>query len=147
MRTRAIALLVAMVAAGGCKSKNGTGPAPAELTGTWEATKIEFTRVASPTMTVDVVPDGGSATLVLAAGGACTFVIANTDGPDGTFTGTWSASSDELTLDLAGPFFDTTWQFDMTLTTDVLTLSGADTDFTFDVAPEAAKFGLVLARQ
>lgn len=147
MRTRTIALLAALAVAGGCKSEGGTGPSPAQLTGTWEATKIEFTRVSNPSETVDVVPTGGTATLVLANGGACTFTLVATGGPDGVFSGTWSASADELTLDVTGPFFHTTWQFDMTLSANALTLSGADTDFTFDIAPEAAKLGLELARQ
>lgn len=146
MRKLAIGLLTALAAAGACKNNNGTGPSPAELTGTWEATKIEFTRVSNPSEKVDVVPEGGSATLVMASGGACTFTLTNTGGPDGTFTGTWSASADELTLDLQGPFFQTTWQFGVTLSSNTLTLTGADTEFTFDVAPEAAKFGLVLTR-
>ncbi|MGD2045201.1 MAG: hypothetical protein PVJ80_05900 [Gemmatimonadota bacterium] len=146
MRTTAIALLVALAAASGCKNNRGTGPSPAELTGTWEASKIEFTRVSNPSETVDVVPTGGAATLLLGSGGACTFTLAGTGGPDGTFTGTWSSSGDVLTLNVTGPFFSTTWQFDTTLSTDRLTLSGADTEFTFDVAPEAAKFGLELDR-
>lgn len=145
MRTRAIALLVAVVAAGGCKAKGGTGPSPAELTGTWEATKIEFTRVSNPSETVDVVLTGGSGTLVLASGGTCTFILVTNGGPEGTFSGTWSAT-DILSLDLTG-MFHTTWQFEMTLSTDVLTLWDADTDFTFDAVPEAARFGLTLARQ
>ena len=148
MRRLAIVVLALLGAASACKSNgNGTGPSPAELTGTWDATKIEFTQVASPFTKVDVVPTGGSAVLVLVSGGGCTFTITATGGPDGVFTGTWSASSDLLSLDLAGPFFNTTWEFDMTLSNTTLTLSGADTDFTFASTPEAAKFGLVLTKQ
>jgi hypothetical protein len=140
-------LLATMIAVSACKGDGGAGPSSAELAGTWDAAKIEFTRVSDPSQTVDAVLTGGTATLVLAGGGGCTFTLTGTGGPDGTFTGTWSASADELSLDLVGPFFSTTWQFEMTLATNTLMLTGADTEFTFDVAPEAAKFGLVLDRR
>jgi hypothetical protein len=140
-----IAALLAVVAA--CGNDDGSGPSTGELSGVWRATKVELVSVANSSVKVDLVSMGAVYTLTLGTSG--TFTLAGTmpGEPADTRTGTWSASSDVLTLNFAGGSGN--WQFDMELSGTTLTLSGANGsyDFNDDDQDEEAKINLVLTRQ
>jgi hypothetical protein len=131
-----------------CGGDDGSGPSESELAGTWRATKYELVSVANPSLKVDMVALGGTVTMTLSSSGAFTLVAQMPDEPAETFTGTWEASSEILTLDfvtgLSGDM-----QFDMSLSGNILTLSGADAemDLDGDGQDEAAKVTIVLTRQ
>jgi hypothetical protein len=118
------------ILAGGC-GDGGTGPAEEELTGTWQATKMEFVSVSNPAQKVDVITLGVTANLALNAGG--TFLLTTTEPGHSaeTRSGTWSASTDVMTLKWTTPFTGE-WQFDMALSGGSLTLSGADAEYNID---------------
>lgn len=147
MRSLRTIPLVALLAAVACGDDDGTGPAPATLAGTWQATKVEYVLVANPNTRIDLVQLGGTATLVLESAGAFTAVSTFPGEPPFTSAGTWSASADVLTLSFISGQFGT-WQFDMTLSGNTLTLSGADADFDVDDdgQDDPAKLNLVLVR-
>ena len=139
------AMLVMMTACGG---DDGSGPSATELAGTWVATRYELISVANPSTKVEVIALGGEMTMTLLAGGTFTLTAQWPSEPAETFTGTWTASADVFTLVfVTGRSGD--MQFDMSLSGNTLTLSGANTDFDFngDDVMEAAKVNLVLTRQ
>lgn len=135
------ALLVAATACGG----DDNGPSGDDLVGTWQASKLELVSVANPATKVELIASGG--TLVLVLNEAKTFSMTQTvpGSPDEVTTGTWSASIDVLTL----TYGMGTYQFDMVLSSNTLTLTGADGsyDFNGDDTDEPAKINLTLHRQ
>lgn len=150
MRTPILALLmVAAFAAVSCSSDdNPAAPSPAviaSLEGSWKATKAVFTSVAPPTRTVDIVAQGSTLTLVLAAGGTYTLTITEPGLPPVVQTGTWSAGGDVLTLSRSST---SNSQFDKTLNGNSLVLAGGSALFEFtDGVLEEAKLTMTLARQ
>lgn len=126
---------------------DGTGPSPAELEGTWTATRIEFVMAANAATRVDIVPLGGSATLVLSAGKTFQFTIINPGEAPFTASGTWSASVDVLTLTFSTGL-QGTMEFDMSLNGNALTLSGGGSEYDFDDDGETedARLNLGLTR-
>ena len=126
---------------------DGNGPNQDQFVGTWNATSVVYTNQANTAQKVDLVAEGATVVVVLAASG--NYIITATlpgEAPDVT-TGTWSASADVLTLHETGVAFSL--QFDWNLAGSTLTISGADSEFDFngDGVPEAAKLGVVLERQ
>lgn len=134
-------LMFALVAA--CGGSSGTGP---DLSGTWNATNFEFVSVASPGTKVELVAAGGHAVLVLKADKSYTVTSAPPGGGDTTTSGTWTSSSDVLTLRETGIGGD--MQFAYTLSGNTLTLTGADGEFDFDGdgAMEPAKMNVTATR-
>jgi len=122
-----------------------TGPSEDELTGSWLATKVELVSVANPATKVDLVALGGTVRLVLSASNTYTLTLVVPGEPQEVITGTWSASEDVLTL----TDDDGDLQFEMSLSGDTLTLSGADAEFDFndDSIDEPAKVNLTLVRE
>ncbi len=157
MRAVFATLVVAIVAVGcggsdssGGSSSSPTGPsgssAPQGLEGTWKATKAEFVSVATSSKRVDVVAHGTTVTLALTG---ANFVLTMTDpgqAPNVT-NGTWTSSSDTMALRPAGMTWS--WQFDMALSGNSLTLNGASVEFDFAAngAYEQARLYMTLARQ
>jgi hypothetical protein len=122
-----------------------SGPDADALVGSWQATKIEYRSTRSPAA-VDLVAGGGSGSLVLDADGTFTFSVTPPAGPPESFTGTWEASGDVMTIrrsDRRGEM-----QFDLAVAADVLSLSGADAEFDFDGdgRDEPAKLDLAFRR-
>lgn len=140
--------LAALLGATACGGDDAAAPDKDELAGNWRATKIEYVSVASPAQKVDLATLGVTVTLALNAGG--TFVLTTTPpgGAAQTLSGTWSASRDVLTLHWSGQFSGD-MQFDMALSGNTLSLSGADADYDVngDDRDEPAKLNLVLVRQ
>ncbi len=142
--TCAVLAALAILAVAGCKDST-TGPSAQGLQGSWRATKAEFTSVANPSTKVDIVAQGSTVTLVLAAS---TFTLTITDqGQSPKVTaGSWTSSMDTMTLKPSGVSFD--WTFDMNQSGNTLTLSGANVNFDFgaDGTMEEAKLNMVLTR-
>ena len=146
MRKAVLIILAALVILvfGSCKDSS-TGPSPQGLTGTWQATKAEYVSVANPSTKVDIVAQGSTVTLVL---DTSTFTLTITDpgkAPKVT-TGTWTSTTDTMTLEPSG--MSGGWTFDMTLSGNTLTLSGANVLFDFGGTGtvQDAKLNLVLTR-
>ena len=147
MRIALAGLVAAATFAIACGGQNSTtGPTPQGLNGTWVATKAEYTSVATASKKVDVVAQGTTVTLVL-AGSSFTLTIKDPGLAGNVTTGTWSSSTDTLTMKpttISGQ-----WQFDMALSGSTLTLTGGSVvfDFTDTGNPEEAKLNLTLTRQ
>ncbi len=147
MRIVVASLVACAILAPAC-DKNGSSPsAPTAQTleGTWRATKAEFVSVATSSKRIDVVASGATVTLAF-AGNGYTFTIAQPGQSPVVQTGTWSASSEVMTLTRVG--FSGNQQFDMTFSGNSLTLNGANALFDFNTgAFEEAKLYMSLARQ
>lgn len=153
MRTLGTALLIAATLAATACSKDDNGPttpsAPTEqsLTGTWRATKMQYTNIANSAQTVEVVSQGTVTVLVLSVNGTFTFTITPPAGPPSVLSGAWNASTDVLTL------LPTQWQgnvqFELVLNGNVLTLTEGHMpyDVNGDAAMEECLVDLTMARQ
>lgn len=124
---------------------DSTSVDPESLLGTWDATKLEFTRVANTADKVDVIALGGDLVMTLAANDVVTGTLTVPGEAPENLTGTWSASVDVFTLHWDGDTGNT--QFDMSLSGDILTLSGGDVDYNFGTGDEAAKLTVVLDKR
>lgn len=143
---RALAALFVVAAA--CSDSTASKQPPATLAGTWTATKVEYVQASNTSNKVDIVPLGGSATLVLNADSTFQFTI--TQPGEGPFvvTGHWSATGEEMTLNYNMPGFTGTWQFDLALNENSLSLNGAHTDYDVnnDGTNEDARLNLAMTR-
>lgn len=138
-----LALLTPFVAA--CSDDDPTGPSSTDLEGTWTVTRIEFVSVADPGVSVDLMDEGITATLVLEADGDFFLTVVDPVEGEETFSGHWTLT-DVLTLEHGGGQFEGEWQFDVVLNDDTLRLTGADAEFEFDGASEPAKLNLTATR-
>jgi len=144
-RFAAFAALTVSLACGG----DGSGPSRDQFVGTWDATKLEFTNVANTSEKVEIISLGATYTIVLESNGTygATLVVPGS-APELT-TGTWSVSSDVITIKETGSSGDQ--QFNWSLSGNTLTISGANTDFDFDGGgpriDEPAKVSAILVRQ
>ena len=147
MRIVVASLVAAAILAPAC-DKNGSSPsAPTAQTleGTWRATKAEFVSVASSSRRIDVVASGATVTLAF-AGNGYTFTLAQPGQAPIVQTGSWSASSEVMTLTRVGASGNQ--QFDMNFSGNNLTLNGANALFDFNTgAYEEAKLSMTLVRQ
>ena len=128
---------------------DATGVEVADLAGSWNATRFEYSDDANPTFSIDAISDaGGSVTLDVQESGAFSGMI---DIPGLTpqalpIGGTFSIDGDTLTVDFDaqtesyGLFGDFTASF--SLNGDVLTFINTDTTFDFpDTLEEQAGIG------
>lgn len=147
---RGAALVVLLgLALASCGDK-GTAPKPAELAGTWTATKAEYVSRTTPPETVDLVGDlGGTVTLTLTEAQAFTYIEAVPGAEPDTVTGTWRVEGDvgdQLSLSPAG----VPWSimFDMYFSGNTLRLTDGDVEYDFDEdgTPDAADLFLYLSR-
>lgn len=147
MRLRWLAgpMVLLLVAGMGCGDDNPSGPGKDEITGTWQATKVEYTTPAGVSM-VDLIALGGSASLVLNADNTLVYTVTPAGGAPEVTTGTWHLSTDMMTVTPSGMPFS--WQFDVDYTGDELRMSGADVEFDYndDDIDEPAKLNLVFTR-
>jgi hypothetical protein len=146
MRKAALIIIVALAflaaSSSSCK-KSSTSPTLQSPTGTWLATGAEYVSVANPSQRVNIVSQGASVSLVLDAS-TFTFKISYPGQEPTVTTGSWSYTSDTMTLAPSGTSF--TWVFNMSLSGDSMTLSGAHVQFNFSGTLEEATLNLVLAR-
>jgi hypothetical protein len=145
-RTVSLSVGLALVACG--DGDNGPGPSQ-PMVGFWQATKLEFVSVATPTVKIDAVALGGSLSIQLNASGTCTWTSAFPGEPAESFTGTWEGSLDVLTMRWSEGGYTQEYQFDWTISGSTLTLVGADASFDFndDGTEEPAKLNVILVRQ
>ena len=147
MRIVVASLVAAAILTPAC-DKNGSSPsAPTAQTleGTWRATKAEFVSVASSSRRIDVVASGATVTLAF-AGNGYTFTLAQPGQAPIVQAGSWSASSDVMTLTRTG--MSGNQQFDMNFSGNNLTLNGANALFDFNTGVyEEAKLSMTLVRQ
>ena len=144
-RLRGAILLVVSCLAFGCGDDNPAAPATQEVTGAWRATKVEY--VGSGALgAYDLVADGAEIGLLLSADGTFRYTVTRPMANPQATDGTWNLGSDTMTLSPDGVPF--AWQFDCTMASDVLKLTGADAewDFNDDGTPEPAKLNLDLVR-
>ena len=147
MRIVAASLVAVAMLAPACDKNSSSPSAPTAQTleGTWRATKAEFVSVASSSKRIDVVASGATVTLAF-AGNGYTFTLAQSGQAPVVQTGTWSASSEVMTLVRAGASGNQ--QFDMTFSGNNLTLNGANALFDFNTGTyEEAKLYMTLVRQ
>jgi len=144
--TTAGRILVAGLVAGavGACGGDGTGPSEQTLTATWHATKAEFVSVVNPAQKVDLVAIGGSVVLTLNANNTFTMTTTTPGKPVEQVSGTWSSSTDVLTL----TYGLGNSQFDMALNGDMLLLTGANGSFDVngDSVDDEVKVNLTLLR-
>ena len=136
---------LALILISGCGDDDGTGVEPDEIAGTWTATSLVFTQVATPMATADPVVDGGAVvTLVFDADGTYTFSFVLAPDPDDTEAGAYAVSGSTLTLTPTGETAET---LTISRDGDTMTLTGSDT-FEFDplLGEEAATMVITLTR-
>ena len=132
-------------ACGGGSSSNPAAPTPQTLEGTWRATRAEFVSNANSSRRVEIISQGATLTLAF-SGTNYTLTMTEPGQPPDVQTGTWSASTDIMTLKPSG----VTWniQFDMTFSGNNLTLNGGGVQFDFNSGVfEEAKLNMTLVRQ
>jgi hypothetical protein len=142
MRVFAIAVLGAATL--GCGGDDE--PTLESLSGTWDIVKFEYVNVENSSQRVDLVALGLTGTVNLNDNGQYSATTEEPGFPPETATGTWSYTVDTFTLQETGSSGDAT--FDLNLGNDVLTLTGADSEFDFDDdgTPEPAKWNITLER-
>ncbi len=96
-------------------------PSADQLAGTWQASKIVYAS-SSGLGTVDIVANGGSATLVLGADKSLRFTLTQPGGANGTLTGTYAMDGiDLMSVTQSGGVGNFPWAF--SLSGDVMQLS------------------------
>jgi hypothetical protein len=121
------------------------GPAIPDLVGTWDATKLEFTRVANPSQKVDVIALGATFWIALDADSTWLAVVTIPLSTPDTTTGTWSAGTDVVTLQEDGATGNQ--QFDYVLSGSTLTLTGANVDYDFGTGDEPATLDVTAVKR
>jgi hypothetical protein len=151
MRARwfAIGLVTLAVGVASCGDKE-TAPEPAELAGTWNATKVEYVNRTNSSQRVDLVAAGGSATLTLGADRTFRFILAAAGDTPDTTSGTYEVKGDVGDLMVWKIPFDggeLESAFDFTWSGDSMTLAaGANYDFAGDGTPEASDWNMAFRR-
>lgn len=85
---------------------DAAGPSASELTGTWQATQVEYVRVADPSTSVDLIADENwTVTLVLTSSGGYTLTQTPPGGGPRVSTGTWDLDGDVLNVAPTGTVF------------------------------------------
>lgn len=140
-----IGILIAITWLAGCGGKSSTGPNEQSLPGTWQATRAEFVSRANPSVRMEIVSKGATMTLVLDAAHTYSMTVTNPGQSPDVVSGTWSASTDVLTLKQTGRSGDS--QFDMNLSGNTLTLTGGSALFAFDTVFEEAVLNATFVRQ
>lgn len=144
---RLILVVSVAAAACGCGGNSATGPSPQTLAGTWNATRAEFVSASNSNLRVEVVAQGTAIALTFDAAGTYTLRTTAPGSAPETETGTWSASSDVLTLRATGQSGES--QFGMTLSGNTLSLSGGHRlfDINNDDHDEETILNMTLTRQ
>ncbi len=141
------ALLVA-VAAGCSDSGDSTGPvaSPSEFVGDWLASSYVVTNIANTAETADLIVQGLTLSITFTEttySGTAAF----TGEPTETFSGTYTISGNQLTLNETGK--GTPELMTYTLSGNAMTLAGSDEEYDFDNdgVEDPATFTMLLAKQ
>lgn len=146
MRTlRTLGLALAALMAVSC-GDDATAPDVDALAGTWNATRFEYVNAADPADRVELIGLGGTLVAQIQSNGTYSYVATFPGEAPETSVGTWSSTDDTFTLQESGSPFAFT--FDMTLSGNTLTLTGADSEYDFDLdgIDDAAELNLTLVR-
>ena len=135
-------LVAFLLPACGGGGSSPSAPTAQTLQGTWRATKAEF---VSGSTRMDVVAQGATVTLAF-SGNSYTFTMTTSGQAPEVQTGTWSASSEVMTLVRTGSGGNQ--QFDMTFSGNNLTLNNGSAWFDFNTGNFVdAKLSMTLVRQ
>jgi hypothetical protein len=104
-------------------------PTDENLSGFWQATRAEFVTEA-PVQSLDLVAEGWTVTLNLNDAGPFVLTATPPAGDPEVIVGTWSYTSDTVTLQPEGASF--AWVFDLDLGDDRMTLGGASVAYDID---------------
>lgn len=129
---RAAALALVLMLHPGCGEDKAVGPKPTEITGLWTVTKDEYVNKANPALVVNRISPDSIATCAINADKSWVFILRRAGGhaPDTTI-GTWSLDGDEFhVVPTETPFV--TWAWGVNLSSNTLTLTGADMWFDFN---------------
>ena len=145
VRIAPVLVAIFSVCCGGGSSN--TAPSPATLAGSWKASRAEFVSASNSSIRVEAVSQGYTIVITLDSAGSYQQVVTAPGESGETTTGTWSASSDVLTLKPAGVSFNI--QFDMALNGNTLLLSGGHVQFDInnDNVDEETILNLAMTRQ
>jgi hypothetical protein len=143
----AVGLVMAGLVVGGAACSDSGAPATDEFVGTWDALKIEFTRVADTTVKEDIFVTQNARMEVTFFADSTWQSIETIPPVVDTVGGTWMASIDVLTLTQTGQAGNQ--QFTFVLSGNTVTLTGGDTDWDFGMGggDEAAKLSLTLVKR
>ena len=137
LATSALALML-MTACG-----DSTGLEPSDLQGIWNADSMVYTSTADPTLTVDLIADGATLELQLAADGMFLWTLSGVGFASSVSTGAYGAVGGILTLTPAG----SPQRFMITRDGNNMTLTADDAyDFDEDSISEAATLRITLRR-
>ena len=148
MRIHALGLASALVLVAGACGSDASGPSPAGLAGTWDATRFAYVSASNQSVKVDVVPAGTAVTLQLLESGTFSLVATAAGSTVFSRAGSWSASTDVLTLNFTSGAGGN-WQLDMKLNGNTLTLLGANAEYDFnsDGQPDDAHLDTAFTRR
>ncbi len=140
---RLVCALAACAALGGCLS-GPTGPTPAEITGTWQATSYVYLN-KNGLDDYDMIAAGGSATLVLRADKSAELRRTRPGQAPEVIPGTWMLDAERFGF-ILGPGND--WNFEVKLTGNTLRLTDCimSYDFHDDGTMEQAEWQMTLTR-
>ena len=124
---------------------DATGLEPADLQGTWTANSMVFTSTADPTLTVDLIVEGATLSLQLAADGMFLWTLTELGSTPATSMGAYSVVGSTLTL--TDPGQGSSDPFTITRDGNNMTLTGSDEyDFDEDGLDEDATLRITLTR-
>lgn len=149
MRTPVLWAGLAVVLLGCDNGYNGeiVGPPWSGLSGTWEATRFEYSDEAH---SVDLVALGGTFTVEFTGQFSCRLTIAFAGEPIKIVDGNWYATLAEFVISYDGTGYETTWAFEqwnVSATTLTLRSAWATYDFDDDGEEEPAFLSVDLVRK
>jgi hypothetical protein len=115
----------------GCGEDKVTGPKPSEITGNWNATKLEYVPKSGGHSAVDLIAAGGTATCAINANQTLVLIITPASSVPDTVTGSWVIDGDQFKFspdDMPG----STSFYDVNLSSNVLELTGGDVWYDFN---------------
>ena len=124
---------------------DSAAPATDDLVGTWNATAAEFVREADPSESVEIIAQGGSFRITLGANGTWSAIVTAPQITPDTSGGTWTASTDVLTLITTGQAGET--QFDYVLSGTTITLTDGHVTWDYGNGDEAARLNITATKQ
>lgn len=136
-----VSLMAAVMACG-----DSTGVVVDDLIGSWNATKYEFVNNANSSQKADLLAQGVSLALTVAAGGSYSAVITNPGQEPDTTSGTIAIDGNTLTIAESGQGSPTPVSFSLSGNTLTLTDPDESIDFDNDGTDESATLTIVFQR-